>query len=76
MHLKDALFAIIDTETTGTDENAELLEVCAHVYGKLGTELVTSYYSLVRPTRPIPPEAMGVHHIIDEEVAEAPTPVA
>ena len=29
--------------------------------------------TLVRPTKPIPPGASAVHHIVDEDVANAPT---
>lgn len=58
----------LDTETTGLDWRAEVVEVC--VLDHDGRVLVDS---LVRPTTPIPPEATRVHGIVDAMVRPAPT---
>lgn len=57
----------LDTETTGLDETAEVIEL-ALVSQRDGPKLDT----LVRPSTPIPPEAQGVHGITDEQVEGAP----
>ncbi len=62
----------VDTETTGMSPEAghRLVEV-AHVTiadGAIGE----TWSSLVRPGRPIPPDATRVHGITDAMVAEAP----
>ena len=64
----------VDTETTGMSPAAgdRLVEV-AHVTivnGALGAD----WSSLVRPGRPIPPDATRVHKITDAMVATAPEP--
>lgn len=69
-----ALIRVADLETTGTDEDpgAEIIEI-ARVDLILSTQDIGNGWStLVRPTMPIPPEAMAVHHITDAEVAQAP----
>ncbi|MDI3339402.1 MAG: 3'-5' exonuclease [Sphaerobacter sp.] len=62
----DVLF--LDTETTGLDEQAEIVEIAA--VDARGTVLLDT---LVRPRRPIPVEARAVHGISDAMVAAAPT---
>lgn len=58
----------LDTETTGIDEQAEVVEIGV-VSQRSGVVLNT----LVRPScERIPPEAQKVHGIIDEQVAVAP----
>jgi exodeoxyribonuclease X len=59
--------AVVDTETTGIDESARVVELAsAHLAtGKF-------YTTLVDPQCPIPPEAMAVHHITDQEVVGQP----
>jgi len=57
----------LDTETTGLDKNAEIVEIAIVEYD--GSLL---FQSLVRPSRPIPPEVVAVHGIRDEEVKTAP----
>lgn len=56
----------IDTETTGLDRNAEIIEIS--IVDHDGTVLLDE---LVRPLRPIPAGAMAVHHITNEMVANA-----
>jgi len=58
----------IDTETTGLDKNAEIIEIT--IVDHDGSVL---YESLVRPSQPIPQDAMRIHHITNEMVAHAPT---
>jgi DNA polymerase III epsilon subunit family exonuclease len=66
----------LDTETTGMSpsQGAALVEVASVVLedGIPGAE----WSSLVRPGRPIPPDAVRVHGITDEMVADAPEPEA
>jgi DNA polymerase-3 subunit epsilon len=62
----DALF--LDTETTGLDERAEVVEVSiVDIRGSV------VFDSLIRPFCPIPPDATAVHGITDTDVAQAPT---
>jgi DNA polymerase-3 subunit epsilon len=57
----------LDTETTGTGPNAEVIEV-----GVVDSEGELLYSSLVRPRGVIEPDAMRVHNIAPEQVAGAP----
>lgn len=56
----------IDTETTGLDRQAEIIEIA--VIDHDGEILLDE---LIRPLRSIPLDAMQVHHITNEVVAEA-----
>lgn len=58
----------LDTETTGLDIGAQIIEVC--VVDHDGNVLVNN---LVRPQGPIPADAMRIHGITDEMVRAAPT---
>jgi DNA polymerase III subunit epsilon len=58
----------LDTETTGLDATAEVVEIC--IVDLEGTVLLDS---LVRPTRTIPPDATVIHGISDGMVRGAPT---
>ena len=71
---------VVDTETTGLDAATDrVVEFAAvpmrHIFPE-GTaahwQIGEGASSLVYPGRPIPPEASGVHHIIDEDVENAP----
>lgn len=79
------IIRVVDLETTGFPPDAEPIEIAA-IDVRLrpfalpviddgqtaGTGLpVTLRQALVRPTRPIPPQASAVHHLIDEDVAGA-----
>lgn len=57
----------LDTETTGTGPNAEVIEV-----GVVDSQGEVLYSSLVKPRGPIEPAAMSVHNITPEQVANAP----
>jgi DNA polymerase III subunit epsilon len=57
----------IDTETTGLDKEAEIVEVSIIDFdGKC------LFSSLVKPSRPIPIEVQKIHHISDHDVANSP----
>jgi exodeoxyribonuclease X len=67
--MTDRSYIVFDTETTGMEpETANLVEF-AGVASNGHLE-----HSLCNPGHPIPAEAMGVHHILDWMVADAPMP--
>lgn len=57
----------LDTETTGIDSSSEIIEICI-----IDDEERILYQSLVKPTRPIPKDAVNIHGITDELVHNAP----
>ena len=59
---------VIDTETTGFGPLAEICEFAA--INREGSVLVNT---LVRPQRPIPADATGVHGIANADVADSPS---
>lgn len=67
------MFSIIDLETTGTDSTKDkILEIAqVHLHP---TDLVIQWMSehLVQPNVDIPPENSAVHHIIAEDLVNAP----
>ena len=69
-------FLALDFETTGLDSGAErVVELGAirFALGPEGPEEEASIASLVNPGMPIPPRAVSIHGITDEEVAGAPS---
>lgn len=60
-------YVVIDTETTGLSEDAEIIEIA--VINMRGEVLLDT---LVKPTQPIPPEVTEINHITNEMVANAP----
>lgn len=58
----------IDTETTGLDKTAEIVEIAV-----INHDGSTLYESLVRPSRPIPPDLVSIHGIDNHMVEKAPT---
>jgi len=61
---------VVDSETTGVGMQDKAVEV-AGFYVVDG--VIERYHqSLVNPGIPIPPGASAVHHLVDEDVAEAP----
>jgi DNA polymerase III subunit epsilon len=58
----------LDTETTGLDGNAEIIEIC--VIDHDGVVLIDTF---VKPIRSIPFDAMRIHGISNDMVANAPS---
>ena len=58
----------LDTETTGLGGRAEIIEIC--LVDALGIKLIDT---LVRPRSPIPPDAVQLHGIDNNQVAGAKT---
>lgn len=58
----------LDTETTGLGSDDEIVEIC--LIDTNGTPLLNT---LIKPTKPIPDEAIEIHGITNEMVASAPT---
>jgi DNA polymerase-3 subunit epsilon len=66
--LADDMAVILDVETTGLDEHAEIVQV-----GILTTRGKVLLDALLRPARPIPQNATLIHGISDTDVALATT---
>lgn len=58
----------LDTETTGLDSRSEIIEVC--IADQHGAVL---FQSLVKPTQPIPIDAVRIHGITNAHVQDAPS---
>ncbi len=69
---------VIDTETTGIEEDAKVVEIGGLIFewdGLHGLEFdekPVPIQTFVDPGMPIPPQAMAIHHIIDWDVAGSP----
>lgn len=61
-------WVILDTETTGTSPHDEVVQIA--IVAADGRVLCDT---LVKPTRPIPPEATAIHGISDADVRDAPS---
>ncbi len=63
---------VIDTETTGTTENDDIIQLSIMIRLQMTKE--NSYYtSLYKPGIPVPPESSAVHFLSDDDVKDAPT---
>lgn len=58
---------ILDTETTGLGEDAEIVQIAI-----LNPATGDSFQTLVKPQNPIPPAATAIHGIKDEMIQNAP----
>lgn len=73
--IDDIRFVLLDTETTGTEESAKILEVAARGWSTHPCRVYPKpYEALVNPGAGvlIPPGSSAVHHISDEKVSRAP----
>lgn len=61
-------WVILDTETTGTSDSDEIVQVAI-----LSCDGISLLDTLVRPTQPIPIEATAIHGITNEDVKDAPS---
>jgi DNA polymerase III subunit epsilon len=68
----DIPIALIDTETTGRDANADRIVEIGIVLGLRG-EITGRFSRLINPGRPIPAESSAVHGIKDADVADKPS---
>jgi len=59
---------ILDTETTGLDSSAEIVEIS--IIDHNGAIVLDT---LIKPTKPIPADASKIHGITDDMVANAPS---
>ena len=65
-------FTVLDSETTGinAEEGRQISEPGMARYGARG-KISETFEALVRPTRPLSPEALAVHKIPPEQIARA-----
>jgi DNA polymerase-3 subunit epsilon len=66
-HILDQRPVFLDTETTGLDYTAEIVEISI-----VDSDGIVLYQSLVRPRAPIPVTAARIHHITDRTVEQSP----
>ena len=64
---------ILDIETTGTDPEKDAIIEIASVDVLADGTIANQQSTLVRPGIPVPPEASAVHHLIDRDLAGAPS---
>lgn len=69
------IIRVIDLETTGFPPDAEVIEIAAiEVMARpMALPVVDDTWrsAFAHPSRSIPPEASAIHHIVDEDVADA-----
>lgn len=65
---------VIDYETTGVPEDAvaEVIELAYVDVDPVTLSITDRWRSFAKPVGPIPPQVKAVHHILEEDVAEAP----
>ncbi|HEV7447651.1 MAG TPA: exonuclease domain-containing protein [Steroidobacteraceae bacterium] len=66
------LIRVIDIETTGIDPATDAIIEIASIDKVRDGGIINAMDTLVRPGRPIPSGASAVHHIVDEDVQNAP----
>jgi DNA polymerase III epsilon subunit family exonuclease len=71
-NLENAIFSVVDTETTGLDLNtARIINVAAVKVQNF--KIIDFYNSFINPEESIPKESIKWHNITDEMVADKPT---
>ncbi len=71
-NISDAVFSVVDTETTGLDiENAKIINIAAVKVQNY--KIIDFYNSFINPEITIPPESIKWHNITDEMVQDKPT---
>jgi exodeoxyribonuclease X len=71
--LREALFLVVDTETTGNIPGKdEAIQVAVALMSVDNLQIYVSGSRLCKPTIPITAGASAVHHILDEDVVDAP----
>ncbi len=71
-NIEDAVFSIVDTETTGLDINsARIINVAAVKVQNY--KIIDFYNSFINPEEMIPKESIKWHNITDEMVIDKPT---
>lgn len=65
--IQDGDYLVLDTETTGLHDG-EIVQIAI-----IDSSGFTSLDALVKPSRPIPPDATRIHGITDEMVNDSPT---
>ena len=66
--LMDSPIVLFDTETTGLDNKAEIVEISC-----VSSDGTVLFDTLVRPTCSVPDEARAIHGISDNDLVGAPT---
>ena len=66
------MIRVIDIETTGIDPGSDAIIEIASVDLVRGGGITNAMHTLVRPSKSIPPGASAIHHIVDEDVQNAP----
>jgi DNA polymerase-3 subunit epsilon len=72
INLEDAVFSVVDTETTGLDiKEARIINVAAVKVQNF--KIIDFYNSFINPETEIPKESIKWHNITDEMVEDKPT---
>ena len=67
-----AQYLLADVETTGVSTTDRVVEVAWAILSE-DFDILDEGYSLINPLMPIPAGASAVHHIVNKDVADAPT---
>jgi exodeoxyribonuclease X len=67
-----AVIRVVDLETTGLNLDDEVVEIGAVDLDICTREICDVASQIVRPGKPIPPQASAIHHLTDVDVADAP----
>ena len=67
------MIRVIDIETTGIDPTTDAIIEIASVDMVRGGGITNAMDTLVHPGKPVPPRASAIHHIIDDDLKDAPS---